>query len=329
MEYAVVIGIDHYKQKPLAGAVKDAKAFADWLVEKKLISNPVNNLKFMASEEVNDIASGMEIDRAIEEIIADARKQPQTEKNRLYFYFSGHGMGITFDNTALCLRSWPAWFHHCLSGADYKSWFINNGAFDEILIFLDCCRENDVTCKPKSPSPEWQYKMGDRVPDILICNSTLFGKLSYEISVDSNQKRGAFTSFLIDSLNGGAAPPSKSTITALDLKNHVNTHFESYAQRNNKDQKGDVYTIGQGGDNIVICEVQGLTEPYNYEFTFTRTTKIQLIYPDLKQVEKNVTTGQKWKVMLDRGLHLIKDLQTEEQKTIFNYSNETVSYEQF
>lgn len=327
MEYAVVVGIDHYLQKPLAGAVKDAQHFADWLVQKKLISDPTKNLRLLVSDDANDIASGMEIDRAIEEIISDARTHQ--EKNRLYFYFSGHGMGITFDNTALCLRSWPAWFHHCLSGADYKSWFINNGAFDEILIFLDCCRENDVTCKPKSPSPEWQYKTGDRVPDILICNSTLYGKLSYEIATDSNQKRGAFTSFLIDSLNGDAAQPNSEAITALDLKNHVNTHFESYAQRNNKDQKGDVYTVGQGGDNIVICRVKELSEKYNYEFTFNRTSKIVLIYPDLREVEKDVTTGSTWKVMLDRGLHLIKDVQTGEMKTIFNYSKDTMSHEQF
>lgn len=94
MEYAIVIGIDHYDQRPLLGAVADADAFAKFLIDQKLIRN-ASNLKLLKSDTSNSVALGPEIDKAIEEIVKDARTR-RTETNRFYFYFSGHGIGNTF-----------------------------------------------------------------------------------------------------------------------------------------------------------------------------------------------------------------------------------------
>ena len=49
MNYAVVIGIDHYDKKPLSAAVSDAKGFAKYLFSKKLVSgsaDTINKFKY-------------------------------------------------------------------------------------------------------------------------------------------------------------------------------------------------------------------------------------------------------------------------------------------
>src|SRR5690242_12562975 len=114
MNYAVIIGIDHYEKKPLSAAVSDAKDFAACLIEKNLVPDTTENLKVLFSETTNQIANNLDIDKAIDDVIQDAKKH-RAENNRLYFYFAGHGIGVTYDKTALCLRLWPHWFNHCIS----------------------------------------------------------------------------------------------------------------------------------------------------------------------------------------------------------------------
>lgn len=328
MNYAVVIGIDHYKTRPLSGAVNDALAFGEWLREKAMVT-VAENLKILTSSEGNDIAMGHEVDLAIDSVIQDATKNYK-EKNRLYFYFSGHGLGITYDNTAFCLREWPGWFHHCLSGADYKAWFTNKAVFDEILIFLDCCRENDVFAQPKSPAPDWRNPTGTKTPNLLICNSTIYKKLSYEIE-GPDAKRGAFTSFLIEALNGDADPNGTGTITTLDLKNHVDANFESYALKNQKVQKGDVFMQGPSANSMVICTLTKSDIKYDCIITFNRSSDVSLLGPDLGMLKESVpvTLGQQWKLLLGKGLFMLRDEITKETKQIVNFSDSNMSYEHF
>lgn len=328
MEYAIVIGIDHYDQRPLLGAVADADAFAKFLIDQKLIRN-ASNLKLLKSDTSNSVALGPEIDKAIEEIVKDARTR-RTETNRLYFYFSGHGIGNTFINTALCLRYWNSIFiNHCISSLDYVTGMVNKGAFDEILIFLDCCREHDTTIKGGSPIWDWQNRVGNRKSKLFVCNSTIYGKLSYEITIDSNQKRGAFTSFLIDSLKGDADLSGNGKVTALDLKKHIDDNFLSYAQRFNKIQEG-VVSFFDGGDSIVICEVPKLVSNINYQITFKRNANVTLRGRDTKIIRTgDVIIGEKWNCKLEQGFSIVVDNNTGEQKLIANYSENTMTYDEF
>lgn len=327
MNYAVVIGIDHYERKPLSAAVRDANDFKDFLLAKQLIQNTPITLKVLLSESSNQIAQNIDIDKAIFDVIQDAKRHRE-EINRLYFYFAGHGVGVTYDNTALCLRFWPDWFHNCISSLDYKSWFINKGVFDEILIFLDCCRDYDQLIDVKSPSPDWKTQIGSKKPRILVCNSTQYGKLSYEVG--SDEKRGAFTSFLIQSLNGDADLNNRGIITFEDLKTHINSNFETFARQLGRYQKGDAFTQGDFEDKAIICTVEKLSSKHNYEIKFRRNTNISLIGIDAKLIRKDeVKDGETWYCVLEKGFSVLIDNNTKEKLFIENYSENTLSYVEF
>ncbi|RUT72122.1 caspase family protein [Flavobacterium cupreum] len=347
MNYAIVIGIDHYEKKPLSGAVADAKAFADWLETKGGVQK--ENLKLFVSNSEDMLVSGPEIDIAIDTINRAARNNSET--NRLYFYFSGHGIGVTFDNTALCLRLWPALINHCISGLDYRTWFTNAGAFDEVLIFFDCCREHDTLIKGNSPAGSWNLPIGNRNPKVLICNSTAYGKLSYEVILDpvnennspgaatggpakeseSDKKRGAFTTFLIDSLNGDADSDGTGQITALALKDHIRNNFKSHAEKFKKTQDASADTLN-GGDQILICTVPVVLPQFNCEITFERNSNITLYGPNLEDLwTGDVVDGQVLQRNLDKGFYQLKDNRdtTLPPKNFTNYSPKTISYERF
>ena len=353
MNYAIIIGIDHYEKKPLSAAVSDAKGFARYLFSKKLVSASAmmidkfkdehteinidnalqentaeDNLQLLISDSNNEIADNRDVDKVIDNVIQDAKKH-RAKKNRLYFYFAGHGIGVSYDKTALCLRFWPNWFNHCISSSDYKSWFINKGVFDEILIFLDCCREYDQNIDAKSPMPDWETPIGDKkAPNVLICNATMYGKLSYEVGAD--KKRGAFTSFLMDSMNGDADINNEGRITSNDLKNHINKNFEAYANKEGKAQKGDAYTQGTNGDEIIICDVEKFVSLHNCEITFKRESNVTLLGIDAKTIKTAVVKdGEKWQIKLQQGFSILIDNSTDEKKLIENYSENTMTYVEF
>jgi hypothetical protein len=336
MDYALIIGIDHYEERPLNGAVKDAEEFAKWLKEAGLIAEPDKNMHLLLSGETNEFALDAHIDKTINKIIDDAKKY-KDQKNRLYFYFSGHGIGVSFSKTALCLRYWYSKMpNYCISSLEYKDGLINKGVFDEILIFLDCCREFDYQTDTKVPGFDYQTKVGTKNPQVMVCYSTTYGKLSYEISPentassDANQKRGAFTSFLIEGLRGDADADNNGTITALDLKNHISSYFKNYALKFNKVQDADVET-NIGGDNIIICKLENKNEDFNYVITFTRNADVSLFDGSNELIKRaNVQTGETWEVKLKKGLHKLSDNNSPGTDKYFtNFNINTVNHEQF
>lgn len=339
MNYAVVIGIDFYENKPLSAGVRDAVNFSEFLKKKNLV--PIENINLLLSDKDTHSTSHEIIDLAIKSVIKDAIRH-KTEKNRLYFFFAGHGIADTFENTAMCMKFWPLLPNHCISSSAYKSWFVNKGVFNEILFFLDCCREFDLNIDAKTPNDDWKTQIGDgNSPDILICNSTKYGKLSYEINVTNDEigvdeKRGAFTTFLLNALEGDADKKNTGLITSYDLKNHVNRNFETFAKQNNKLQKGDAYTQGTNGDNIIICDVEKLTTNHNFEIKFKRNSNVTLKGRDTETginaanlKTADVKEGEIWQCKLDQGFSVLVDNVTDEKKLIENYSKNTMSYVEF
>ncbi len=333
MNFALVIGINHYNEKPLHGAVDDAREFKKWLIAGGEV--PEDNIWLLLSTQDNGLALDNHIDLAITELIDKARAY-QNEKNRLYFYFSGHGIGVTYNNTALCLRLWSSKLpNSCISSLDYTDGLINLGLFDEMLIFLDCCREYDYLTRTKTPGFDANLKVGDRAAKLFVAYSTAYGKLSYEIKSkevvgDSNNKRGAFTKFLLDSLNGDADNDGDHRIYADDLRKHLENNFKSYASRYERNQSSDTAIKG-GGSDILICSLKQKEDQHNFILTFKRTTTIEIRdgSDDIWRAEEKVTAGTEWKLNLPKGMSRVIDTITKEYKLLTNFNPNTISHDEF
>lgn len=330
MNYALVIGINHYQERPLTGAVNDAVAFSKWLLDKQLVDK--DHLKLLTSDTSNEIAMSHHIDIEIVKIVKDAQNYPN-EKNRFYFYFSGHGIGVLFTNTGLCLRLWQNALPNCnISCSAYLDAIVNKAVFDEIITFLDCCRDYDFIVDPKSPMFD-RINEGNKLTSFITFYSTVFGRVSSEIVTNPQKKHGAFTSFIMDSLNGDAAG-NDGKITGNSLIKHIKDNFTSYALKHEIVQNADVVSNSTGGD-IVICEIDNKSGKYNYAITFKRNTTVSFFdglnnpVPVDGDTNITVTNGEVIEVFLPRGIIRLKDNSTGEEKYFTNYNLETMSHEQF
>ncbi|CAL1516750.1 caspase family protein [Chitinophaga sp. MM2321] len=243
-DFAVVVGVSHYEGlKPLKGPDTDAAAFRDWLLSEEGGNIPEENCKFLVSKETPLIPLQDDIDRRFGEILKALRDATGTGR-RLYFYFSGHGLGITWDETALALPPWSDIMrNYALSSTSYLNTLIECGFFEEVFFFLDCCRNRiPGTTGAKPLFGNVKPAQGTAYCDSLVCYSTEFDNAAYEAEMvtskdgvlDNNLVRGLFTVALISGLKGAAA--RNGQVTIMSLMEYLQSYLPELAKQQQKKQ---------------------------------------------------------------------------------------------
>src|ERR1044072_2744580 len=160
-DYAVVIGIKAYPafdgDGPLEGPENDAEAFHNWVKSQAGGNLPPENVELIISSQYTppatlpDDATPMihDAQRAFESLQERAEANAAKGKGlragrRLYIYMAGHGFAPRDDQTALLManatRSRVGPVYHIL-GQYTAHWFFKSKYFEEVILFMDCCRE--------------------------------------------------------------------------------------------------------------------------------------------------------------------------------------------
>ena len=166
-DYAVVAGINTYPAfSSLQGPVADAIEFQQWLLTEAyvphdqiaLITSPV--LPIPGTPATPTV---VEVSGAFEALANKAVVQPLFYLGRrLYIFLSGHGILPTrtgtpnFNETALLMaNAGPITLGNHLGAVAYAEWFRAPGVFDEVLLFVDCCRDlkDTVALTPPTMTP--------------------------------------------------------------------------------------------------------------------------------------------------------------------------------
>lgn len=158
-DYAVLVGISKYPAlKDLSGPVVDALYFKDWLTGRggvpeqhiELILTP-DNLT-MSRRDARPLRD--QVIDALDAVLANENEQGKAGR-RLYLYFAGHGYAPQLDEAALLManaggRSFPA-----IPGTQFANWIRASAKFEEIVLVMDCCREEYGQIPPQPlPWPE-------------------------------------------------------------------------------------------------------------------------------------------------------------------------------
>ncbi len=143
---------------------------------------------------------------------------------RLYIYMAGHGISPRDDQTALLManatkRNVGSGFH--ILGQYNADWFFKAGYFDEIVLFMDCCRE--LYHVPALDMPYAEEIAGDGVErQRLYGFGTKWSRLSRERPIAGGAVRGVFTEVLLEGLWGAACEPnSGGQVTADSLRDYL------------------------------------------------------------------------------------------------------------
>lgn len=264
--FALVIGIGRYREyPPLNSPGQDAVRFCEWLVTKAGV--PPENIRPVIGER-DGVPTNDDIIAAMVKL---GLRGKQWQGSRLYIYYAGHGVGPDLSEVALL----PA--NAMIDGLQGEVFgvvkllnhFAKTCMFDEVVAFLDCCRDqvevqvrplpwaaDGPVVNPRDPMPDFNYYS--------LVGSGFSGK-SFELlrapeAVEATY-RGLMTEALLEGLNGapGAVDPDQpDRITTASLQRFVVEHVAKAASDNKLKQQVD--PLFGTSTPIVLCQLAGPPE---------------------------------------------------------------------
>lgn len=337
-DYALVVGIDNYPKfgtngRDLKGAIRDARLFSKWLLDNdKGGGVPADHCKVITSDG-NPMALNKDtIDDAMDEIWNSARNNGGGR--RLYMFFSGHGQLVdsadflSFEQT-LCLPRWSYTRPNAAILTDsYRKAVQNCMPFEEIAVFLDCCRVSTMRVRADNTSLGClQPRQGfdDVKKQVFFAAEPM--KRAFE--GNGNEARdndgegeivhGHFTSALIQGLKKGHARPGGG-ISAKELWEHLRYWVPRVAEDAGQEQKPRTDPPNPYDDMIFGCAVPEEDEQTpvaadaNFEIRFSdwRAGPVQLLDASADVVREGDPQAGSWPVTLRRELYLLVDTATQD-----------------
>ncbi len=176
-DYAIVVGIDEYPNvtfRQLYGPRRDVDVFKRWLMDPAGGNVPEANITTLITVPPTPATRDCKPNHdkffeALENLCYPNGTLVRRPNDRLYLYFSGHGF-TDYRNTAyhaaLFAANTRAHAPESINGTSYLEWVTKTAAFGEVVLIMDCCRNEEVT---KSDYP---HRFGEKDYD-----STLAAKV--------------------------------------------------------------------------------------------------------------------------------------------------------
>jgi hypothetical protein len=201
-DLGLVAGVDHYPRfRSLQGAAADAIAFHAWLCDPDGGGVAPEHARLITSTPEPPTPLQDHIDEQVVELaqMADALGGAR----RLYVYFSGHGATCidgAGDDVALLLAKWsPALARLALSSNRYCSALGGLGLFEEVAMFLDCCRTAVVGALGLPPTFTCKVTSAGATTRAFVAYATEAGRPAFE-RPQEGVWHGAFTRRLLSIL---------------------------------------------------------------------------------------------------------------------------------
>lgn len=239
-DWAIAVGIGKYPDhgfERLKGPELDAREFHSWVTSKAGGSVPKKQAKLIVSPAqmpksvINAQPAAEQVQEFFEHLDTLARKRAsKMAGRRLYLYFSGHGFAPGQEEVGLLMANAARnRLKHHIPGKAWANLFFRSGYFEEVLLFMDCCRTNLPHSIPNPPSftasdnPQ-AIKNGRR----LFVFAAKWGTEARERMFNGKQTRGVFTVALLDGLRGRACAPGTSEVTANSLRSYFHNSMRTY-----------------------------------------------------------------------------------------------------
>jgi hypothetical protein len=241
-DHGIIVGITTYPDiAPLQGPELDAEDFFDWLTSSSGGDVPRDRVDKIVSSDFQPSPPAAAVKLPAQEIAqAFDRLQaaslgtagiPRRLGRRLYVYAAGHGAALPFaadpersDAAFLVADATKFNATHVMTKVR-ALYFLNAGIFDEIAVFMDCCRI------PINLIPNYPNYINAIAIETLESERRTFFAFATKWGLNAREKpfngvtRGIFTTALIAGLKGAAANPD-GTVTSRSLRDYLLLHMK-------------------------------------------------------------------------------------------------------
>jgi len=237
---AIIVGIRKYPGlgEPLDGPENDARKVHEWVTSKAGGGVPPQSARLILSSDFGAMQGPLDARPTLEaiqhefDLLQDEAEKNDNEGNgfrvgrRLYLFFSGHGFEPDKDNVALLMaNATPSRGYH-VAATLYADYFRRAGIFDEVLLFMDCCRQPMASFPTNRPP--YMESLASDAPEKgkwLKAFATKWSRKSREKKIDG-VAHGIFTSALLRGLKGEAPRDAAGQITDETLASFLYDHMK-------------------------------------------------------------------------------------------------------
>lgn len=306
-DYAVVVGIASYPGiSNLQGPENDARNFYAWLVAADGGAVPQHQAELICSSRYPVFSKRPEakpiiedINTAFELLIEQGMNNHGRTGRRLYIFMAGHGFSPSLEESALLMANAGQLFmgYH-IPGHTYAQWFVASALFDEVVLFMDCCRDSYLNVPryvpPWSPVPSNDASTVKKFYGL----ATKWSHNSREQIIDG-QMQGLFTWSLLKALRGDA-PDEQGRVTGEVLSGVVSRMLKSQVPSNDYQEPAF-----EGDDDLVLAA--GFPCPLTtVQITFAQLgqgTLVTLCDCTLNPVDQHMSQNGPWEVQLKPGFY--------------------------
>ncbi|MDQ4075274.1 MAG: caspase family protein, partial [Chloroflexota bacterium] len=330
---AIVVGVQVYPDpsfgEPLRAPENDAKAFREWLVSTTGGNLLADHVELILSSDYKQPFKDARRAKPTAERIADAFEKLDAiaEENkakgqglrvgrRLYLYFAGHGCAPSSPSSdeALLLTANASEIRlgENIPGKMYADWYLWSAYFQEVVLFMDCCR--DVFPAAPINAPANKQINRDEALDrgkIFYGFATRWKRKAREKPFNG-QWRGVFTTALLTGLQGGAADPKDGRVSAASLRDYL---YNSWREFLSPEDLADVevpkepevwYRPQTDGEDFVFATVPVPSFPVTIDFSAElQGRKVEIIDDDFEVVAVTTLSTNSWQVDLKKGKYLL------------------------
>lgn len=335
-DFALVVGIDDYPRygthgRDLEGAIRDAKLFAEWLQDTEAGGGLKGEHCRVITSDGDPMALSKDaIDDAMDEIWTLARAHPEGGR-RLYMFFSGHGQLVDsadFESyeQALCLPRWSYTRPNSAVLTDsYGKTAQKCMPFEEIAVFLDCCRVSTIRVRADNTSLGCtQFQNGHETirKQIFFAAEPMKRAFEGDGGADGDDDdegeiiHGHFTSALIDGLRRGSERAGGG-ISAKDLWVHLDYWVQKIAEKAGHNQKPRI-DPPTPYDDMIFGKATPATDGSNFEIRFHdwRQGPVQLLNADADLIKEGDPAEGPWPIQLQQELYLLMDVTSQDRYSL-------------
>ena len=234
-DYAVVVGINTYPNLGnLQGPRDDALDFYDWLYAGEGGNVPDANISVIVSPQYANAPALAQVAPRIHQIesvfenLALQFKQHGQQAGRLYLYLAGHGFSKEVNEAAVLMahavKGVTTNMH--IAGSAYANSLAKTSWFREVVLLMDCCREDFKMTGPRAPVID--NISGNAPAEWLHGFATTWSRSSREGPWGNQQKvRGIFTLALLAGLRGGAKRDENGQVS----REHLSAYVHEYVKK--------------------------------------------------------------------------------------------------
>jgi hypothetical protein len=229
---------------------------------------------------------------------------------RLYIFLSGHGITPgrsatpDLDDSALLMANadmFSLGFH--IPGHPYAEWFRTAGAFDELVLFMDCCRDDAGTTAPRNcPFPALVGNQNQ--VKRFYASATQWGQSAWEdvLEPPSAQKRSFFSFAVLEALNNGICD-EQGRLTCNVLAGYVKQRVNK--MRTNGKPQDPRFLYDPQNDIVLIDKVAVPSNNVQIVFDGGLSGQAQLVGPQLQPLDTHEMSSSPWNLSLPPGLYML------------------------